>query len=53
MLTYSALATAYLLYLGIRGDWVGPLLWPAVVLHAVLTLLLARAWCKPPKNRAT
>jgi hypothetical protein len=24
--------------------WVGPLLWPAVVLHAVLTLLLARVW---------
>jgi hypothetical protein len=44
MLTYSALATLYLLYLGIRGDWVGPLLWPAVALHAVLTLLLARCW---------
>ena len=26
-----------------RGGWTGPLLWPAVVLHAVLTLLLARA----------
>src|SRR6266478_6368601 len=37
MLTYIALATLYLLYLGIRGEWVGPLLWPAVVLHAVLT----------------
>lgn len=46
MLTYSALATLYLLYLGFRGEWVGPLLWPAVVLHAVLTLLLARAWFK-------
>jgi hypothetical protein len=44
MITYGALVTLYLLYLGIRGDWVGPLLWPAVVLHAVLTLLLARAW---------
>jgi len=44
MLTYGALATPYLLYLGIRGNWVGPLLWPAVVLHTVLTLLLARAW---------
>ena len=46
MLTYSALATLYLLYLGIRGEWVGPLLWPAVALHALLTLLLARAWFK-------
>ena len=44
MLTYSALATAYLAYVGIRGEWAGPLLWPAIVLHAVLTLLLARAW---------
>jgi hypothetical protein len=44
MLTYSALATAYLAYVGISGDWAGPLLWPAVVVHAVLTLFLARAW---------
>ena len=51
MLTYSALATLYLSYLGIRGDWVGPLLWPAVVLHAVLTLLLARAWLKPQEDK--
>jgi len=50
MLTYSVLATLYLLYLGIRGEWVGPLLWPAVVLHAVLTLLLARIWFKPHQN---
>jgi hypothetical protein len=44
MLTYGAAVTLYLSYLGTRGNWVGPLLWPAVVLHAVLTLLLARAW---------
>jgi hypothetical protein len=44
MLTYGTLATAFLAYLGIRGKWVGPLLWPAVGLHAVLTILLARAW---------
>ena len=50
MLTYSALATAYLAYLGIRGHWVGPLLWPAVALHAVLTILLARAWLMLPKS---
>jgi hypothetical protein len=40
MLTYSLLATLYLFYLAIRGEWVGPLLWPAVVLHAVLTVSL-------------
>ena len=41
MLTYGALATLYLAYLGVIGEWVGPLLWPAVVLHGILTVLLA------------
>ena len=50
MLTYSTLATAFLAYLGIRGKWVGPLLWPAVGLHAVLTILLARAWYQTHKE---
>ncbi len=50
MLTYGAAVTLYLSYLGIRGEWVGPLLWPAVVLHVVLTLLLAWAWCKPKET---
>jgi hypothetical protein len=44
MLIYGALVTAYLLYLAFGGEWVGPLLWPAVVLHAILMLLLARSW---------
>ena len=44
LLTYNGLASFYLLYLGLRGEWVGPLLWPTVALHAVLTILLARAW---------
>ena len=43
MLTYSALVTLYLLYVAIRGEWVGPLLWPVVALHGILTVLLARA----------
>ena len=46
MLTYGALVTVYLANLGIRSEWVGPLLWPAVALHAVLTLLLVWAWFK-------
>jgi hypothetical protein len=49
MLTYSALVTLYLLYLGIRGEWVGPLLWPVVALHGILTALLARAWFQSQK----
>src|SRR2546430_8354341 len=44
MLTYGALVTLYLAYLGVIGEWVGPLLWPGVVIHALLTALLARAW---------
>ena len=44
MLTYSSLATLGLFYLAVGGKWNGPLLWPAVVMHAVLTLLLARVW---------
>jgi hypothetical protein len=43
MLTYGALVTLYLAYLGVIGEWVGPLLWPAVVLHGILTVLLAQA----------
>ena len=53
MVTYSVLAMLYLTYIGVRGEWVGLLLWPAVVLHAVLTLLLARAWFRPQEDRAT
>lgn len=43
MTTYGLFVTLYLSYLGIWGEWAGPLLWPAVALQAVLTLLLARA----------
>ncbi len=44
MLTYNSLAALFLLSLGIGGEWVGPLLWPAVALHGILSLLLARQW---------
>lgn len=44
MLTYCLLTATYLAYTGVRGEWVGPLLWPAVVLHLLLTLALAWAW---------
>ena len=50
MLAYSSLATVYLGHLAIGGQWVGPLLWPAVVLHAVLTVLLACAWLAARKT---
>ena len=46
MLTYSAAVTLYLAYLGLAGCLTGILLWPAVVLHGVLTALLMRASTK-------
>ena len=46
MLIYSVAVTLYLAYLGIAGSLNGILLWPAVILHAILTALLARAMAK-------
>ncbi len=43
MLTYSTLAMLYLAYVGFIGV-AGILLWPAVVVHAGLSMLLIRAW---------
>lgn len=45
MLIYTALATVYMILFGLGGN-VGILLWPAVLLHAVLTLLLGKAWLR-------
>lgn len=42
MLGYGAASALYLAYLGFTGGASGVLLWPAVVLHLVLTALLAR-----------
>jgi hypothetical protein len=44
MLAYNAAVTLYLSYVGIAGGFSGILLWPAVALHATLSILLARAW---------
>jgi len=43
MLTYGILATLYLVYVGVRGESVGVLLWPAVGAHVILVVLLVRA----------
>jgi len=42
MMGYGAASALYLAYLGFTGAAGGVLLWPAVVLHLVLTVLLAR-----------
>jgi hypothetical protein len=43
MLIYSAAVTLYLAYVAFAGGLTGILLWPAVVLHVILTALLTRA----------
>jgi hypothetical protein len=50
LLTYNTLVTGYLIYLGIGGEWSGKLLWPAALVHAVLTILLVYAWFKERKS---
>jgi hypothetical protein len=44
MLSYNAAVTLYLSYVGLAGDWTGVFLWPAVILHAILTALLTWAF---------
>lgn len=44
MLIYSAAVTLYLAYLGFAGGLAGVLLWPAVVLHLLLSIFFGRVW---------
>jgi hypothetical protein len=46
LLALSVLAALYLVVIGLAGTTVGVLLWPAAAAHAVLAILLARAWMK-------
>ena len=53
MLTYNLLATLYFVYIGLGGEWVGSLLWPAAAIHAALTFLLGIAWLKARQFKGT
>ncbi|MCP1843934.1 hypothetical protein ACVIHI_003147 [Bradyrhizobium sp. USDA 4524] len=44
MFAYNALAALYLAYLGFAGGLAGIILWPAVALHSVLSILLGRTF---------
>jgi hypothetical protein len=44
MLIYSTSVALYLAYLGVAGGVTGVLLWPAVVMHGALSVLLGRIW---------
>ena len=43
MLAYTSIAMLYLGYVALAGEFVGVLLWPAVAIHALLSILLFRA----------
>jgi hypothetical protein len=43
MFVYSSVVTLYLAYVGFVGEFLGVLLWPAAVVHAILSILLGRA----------
>ena len=51
MLTYSVAVTLYLAYGGFAGSFTGVLLWPAVVLHLIVTALLT--WRLKDSSRST
>ena len=44
MTIYSAGVALYLAYLGLASGVGGSLLWPAVALHIVLSIMLGRSW---------
>ena len=44
MLIYSAAVASYLAYLGFAAGLTGIFLWPAVALHAILSVLIGRLW---------
>ena len=45
MLTYGAGVALYLSWVGLAGGMTGILLWPAVIVHVILTALLIHASC--------
>ena len=52
MFLYGAAVMLYLAYVGLAGGWTGILPWPAVVLHAILTALLARPSTSDKETKA-
>ena len=52
MLIYSSLVALSFIGLGVAGECVGKLLWPAAVVHVILTIFLAREWVKERRTPA-
>jgi hypothetical protein len=53
MLIYNAAVALYLAYVGVSGESSGVLLWPVVVLHGIMTVLLIRAMTSQKRNSQT
>jgi hypothetical protein len=53
MLLYNVAIVALLAFAGLGLGLQGVALWPAVVLHALITILLGRAWFMNTKDRRT
>ncbi|PTE11098.1 hypothetical protein C9427_07730 [Mesorhizobium helmanticense] len=53
MLLYNVLVAVYFAFLGLQGEFAGQLLWPAVAIHVVMTVLLgvARSRSRPSSAR--
>jgi hypothetical protein len=51
LLLFSLLTALYLAYVGFSGGSSGQLLWPAVALHAVLTVVITLAWRGADRDR--
>ena len=52
MFAYGSAATLYLAYIGFVGEWSGVLLWPAVAVHAIMSILLGRALLASPDRQS-
>ena len=44
LVCYSATVAVYFTILGIQSEFVGVLLWPAAIAHAILAVVLVAAW---------
>lgn len=51
LLSYNALIALYLTVLGAAAQWTGLLLWPVVVLHALIALALILLWRRGQTRR--
>lgn len=52
LVIYNLAVAAYLTYLGKKGDFIGPLFWHVLALHAVIGIALAVAWLRADKVTA-